>query len=614
MRRTRRSAAKTAIVDALAIDTETTLISEDEPIPRLVCATISDGSDSVGIVAHDPDLESHLREAFRGRTIFANVGFDIPVILRRFPALYPDITSALEAGRVHDVILQAKMVDIAAGEKSKTRRYNLGALVERYLPEDVCRLDKSDPWRTRYADLLGVAWERWPDGARAYALEDARATALVWQALQFVRGRWSFDPAHDEPRQVRAAVALAYQTARGICTDAARVDALDRRLEREILESAIVLEREGLARWGGTKKSPRLVRNTAAIQELIERVATERGVEVPQTKRGASTSESTIKSLGVPHGHPLAHAQRYGSLRTLRSKAIPPLRAPVVRTDYDPLLETGRTSARGSKLYPSTNLQNQPRSGGFRECLVPRPGCVFVISDWSMAELVALAQIQVWMFGRSALADALRDGRDPHAELGATIAGVASLDELEPSDRKRYRTLAKAPNFGYPGGLGVARFVAFVLGTYGIDLSQSEASALRDKWRRQWPEMVDYHRAIGDLLDRCNDTIVLGATGFARVASFTEGCNFLFQALAAACAKDSLWRLWREGSDPSLGSPLYGSHQVLFVHDEHVTECEASSAERVRDRQEEIMVDAFAGLCPDVPVRVESSIVDRYQK
>jgi DNA polymerase-1 len=238
---------------------------------------------------------------------------------------------------------------------------------------------------------------------------------------------------------------------------------------------------------------------------------------------------------------------------------------------------------------------------------------VFVASDWSTVELVTLAQTCIDWFGWSHLGDAIREGRDAHEELGSTIAG---FDIRGHEMRNTYRTLAKAPNFGYPGGLGAERFVAWANATYGdalkgsgIVIDAAFARTLKRHWLQQWPEMRLYHKRIGALSKPI--TMALDRTGYVRGGmGFTDASNFPFQGLAAAAAKDAGWDLFVL----SVTDGLCGGWPVLLVHDEYVVEVPEERAHECAAIVERVMIDALARLCPDVPGGVETMILKRYTK
>ncbi len=76
------------------------------------------------------------------------------------------------------------------------------------------------------------------------------------------------------------------------------------------------------------------------------------------------------------------------------------------------------------------NLQNQPRKPGVRECFVPRPGWVFISSDYHTAELRSLAQVLLDWYGESQMAEALRAGKDLHLVTGASIISATYEDMM----------------------------------------------------------------------------------------------------------------------------------------------------------------------------------------
>jgi DNA polymerase-1 len=256
-----------------------------------------------------------------------------------------------------------------------------------------------------------------------------------------------------------------------------------------------------------------------------------------------------------------------------------------------------------------------PRAEGFRECLIARPGKTFVISDWVAAELVSLSQVLLNLFDHSKLADALREGRDPHIEMGCLIGNVklADFDKSNP-EHKELRQLAKAANFGLPGGLGAESFIAFAKATYGVELTLQQAYDVKEAWFEQWPEMREYFKWINDQGDENNEFEILHhwSKRVRGKCRYTQACNTLFQGLASDCAKVALWNLLKTSRDPM--SPLFGAQQVLFVHDEIVTECDIEDAPDALAEQEKIMIKSFAVPCPDVPVRVESKISSYYRK
>jgi len=350
------------------------------------------------------------------------------------------------------------------------------------------------------------------------------------------------------------------------------------------------------------------------------------GLAVILTDTGKpALDEETLERARIPPGHPLDAYRRYKAMRGKLTK-IQIYRAPVVRTRYDECKDTGRTGSSGPQgrrkpdkveawEWIGDNLQNLPRKGGWREILVPPPDHVFIMSDYSGVELCTFAQIELDLFGKSKLANAIRDGIDCHGYLAAGLLGIpfSQFDRSNPEHEAR-RQFAKIPNFGFLGGMGAARFAAHSTKA-GYPLTEDEARRVKETWLRTWQTRA-YFQHWGRLQEVSPSgliTLVQPRSGRVRSGcTFSEACNTNFQGLAIDLAGDALWQLFLAGMDP--GSPMHGAYQVLFVHDENVTVAPRDRAEAVRDEQERIMVEAGRRWCPDVPVRVESKIAERYCK
>jgi len=585
----------------LGLDTETTLATEAEPIARLVSVALCGASGPVLFAAHDPALPGVLERVLTGTIASANVPFDWYVLARAFPELIPTLMGSIRDGRFWDVLTNEKHIDIASGEYRHPGGYGLKGVAKRRTGLD---LEKGeDTWRMRYSELLGLEITDWPEDAREYALLDARAhyeTAIAQAPYLTTYLR----PAADN---VRAHIVLYGQYLRGVATDQDAVDRLDQRLTKEFHEHTLRCLLNGLVRFKHKKKRPSpLVRSTKAATEMLLKIP---NVRVTYTDTGrVALSEDALKTAGIPAGHPLDSYRRRGSVQTLRTGWVEPLRSPVIRTRYDELVDTGRTSSGPpGDPFKGRNLQNTPQKGGYRECLRARPGHRLVVIDFGGLELVTLAQKQFDWLGSSRLGDALRDGRDPHSEMGARLLGIDSdlFDKRKPAHALK-RKLAKALNFGLPGALGAARFVDYAAREpYEIVLTEAEARQLKATWLDQWPDMKEYFRYINR-----HETsmgvfeLTEERSGHVRGGMFyPEACNFPFQCLGAYVAKRALWREFEAGIPT-----------VLFVHDELVAEPREEDAEHVLEQLSSIMIAAARELCPDVPIKVEGAVMERYGK
>ncbi len=649
------------------LDTEFVPYSELEPVPRLVSVAIDDGAHTWLYPAHDPDLERALLSAFGVGVALANGPADVYPIWRAFPKLLHPIVDAYSCGRVTDVLLDERSIDIALGEHFPSNDYSLAGVAKRRAGFE---LDKSgDTFRMRYGELLGLPISAWPEAAVRYACLDARANSLI-HATQREYGPAVLDGVSAD--NARADLALWRQTLTGIHTDAAWVEALDKRLSAWIDTAVTRCMDAGLAKYKHKVKrpSPVVFSTKAAQAAMLAAHAADPTVRVTFTDPTSKHPNGQValgldaleaagfrrgRAVDLPDGRNLIvddvrweHAMasktppevaatlpgmldvmpievfRLGkALRTQRNKVVPVLRHPVVRTNYSCLVDSGRTASAGFAAdgafsfwaASSTNFQNQERDNRVRGCLIAPPGCELAISDFGMLELVALAQVELDLFGRSALAQALQAGIDVHAQFGADMLGIPleAFDKNNPA-HKQARQGGKAWNFGKPGGLGQDRFIKWARKTYRVELTPEQERAHTRRWKARYPEHDLFFRYVKSKSDRDGlHTIRVPRCGHVRGGMrFPDACNTHFQTLGAYIAKRSLWKLFCASIDPS--SPLHGVFQILFVHDEHVSVCPIGRGVTVIPEQERLMIEASSELAPDVPIKIESTITRRYGK
>jgi hypothetical protein len=599
----------------IAIDTETRLVSDIEPVPPMVCAAVTVDDETVVLHHADPDTPGLLRELLQEPVSWANAPFDLAVTSERYPELEPLVWDALREGRVLDVLTRQRLLDLANGLGLK-REYGLKQVARRCTGID---LDKAnDTYRLRYGELIDVPLVRWPAEALTYAMEDSRATARSGEAQDKVASAFErehgISPLTNAPAQARAHWAMHLASLHGVMIDPRAVAELDQRMQARLRDLSARLQARGLVRASGVRDT----KAAAAMMVASGSTKMTKGGTKPHKKTGlvappkVALDNDAIELLHLPSDHPLVEYQLYGAIMTLRSRSLKPFMGrEIIRTRFTELVENGRTSS------ANPNLQNLPGpvklehmlgpGPGFRECIVPGPGNVLVIADWSKAELVAWAQVLIKLFGNnprtSALAKALREGRDPHEEVRAAIGPDTE------------RKLAKAGNFGFMGGAGVERFRVQARQDYGLHLSADEVYRLKMVWRQAWGGDAYFRwvQANLDAGDGSMDFIHPGSDRVVRGLTFTEGCNYPFSGLTADASKDCLWRLAVEMyTDPS--SDLYGARQPLFVHDENVLECPRAAADKVAARLERVMIDVYADWCPDVPIKVDIHIAERYGK
>lgn len=608
----------------LSIDTETFPITRGQLVPRLVVlSTFQPLRDEAVLVPHTSAgerLHGWLRSG--GSVVGHNIAYDLAVLVRQWDetgggkspvngrSLLEEVFHAYQDGRVRCTKIREQLIQIALGAGgdveaggAKQRDFSLAECMRRRFGMDLSADKKGpDAWRLRYHELHDVPHGDWPEEARRYALEDAR---LAWKLYE---AQWKEeDLLRDENAQTRAAWMLHLAAAWGIRTDAAAVGELGVNLEREYRQLESELKDAGVIRETGTK-------DTARIKARVEHAYAARGMQAPTTPSGAtSTARETLDESGDPV---LAKLGKLSGVEKLRGTFLPVLMGGTERPinpRWNTLVSSGRTSC------SAPNLQNLPREGGVRECFVPRPGYLFAQADYGILELRALAQVLLAMFGKSAMAEALQAGRELHLEMAARLLGItyeeAVARKKEPQV-KEARQLAKAANFGFPGGLGAKAMQGYAKAAYKVDMSERQAADLRATWLETYPEMELYFRHVAQLVERHGGAYQQEAYLSRRLrgdCGFTDGCNGYFQSLAADGAKAAGWLIcWECYTVPT--SPLFGSRIVAFVHDEYVLEVPEARAPEAAERLAALMVEGMRTFIRDIPITAEPLLMRRWFK
>lgn len=279
------------------------------------------------------------------------------------------------------------------------------------------------------------------------------------------------------------------------------------------------------------------------------------------------------------------------------------------------------------------NLQQPPRKGGVRECFIPRQGNHFVSADYSFIELCTLAQACFDFFGFSKLREAINAGLDPHIDMavfmlaaidGVTLTYAEAKSRYKAGDRRlaEMRQWSKVANFGLPGGLGAETLVEYARTTFGVTITLEVAKTLKPLWLAKWPEMVQYLKRVSNMTRHGRSFTVqqLRSGRIRGECGYCDGANSYFQGMAADGAKEAGWRIFKETmlldpfGDGSGPTALYGSHLVLFLHDEFIIESPIEKAPKAALRLSEVMIEGMKKFVPDVTIKAEAVITDRWIK
>ncbi|MEI6807025.1 MAG: DNA polymerase, partial [Myxococcaceae bacterium] len=362
---------------AVAFDTETELITPGNQAPQLICLTWTNQDNEPQIV-HWKQAYEIARELIENATlenplVGHNTAFDLCVLAKQFPDLMPLIFDAYERDAIADTAVAEKLIDISFGNELIS--YSLASLGSRYF---ALELDK-DTWRLRYGELKETPLETWPQGAKDYALTDAKTTLEIFKAQQ----------KHDLPdlaAQCRADFALRLASNHGMITDIKAVSDFKLKAVEEFQEIQSLLFANALLK----KQKNGFVRDSKKAQQRLVNIMDGLALRTPsgQVQVNEDACIASNDSLLLAYN-------RYSKLQTLISKDCAILergtREPV-HTYFNVLVNTGRTSSR------NPNLQNPRREPGVRECYVPRGGFVFASADYEAAELHTLAQVCIYFF------------------------------------------------------------------------------------------------------------------------------------------------------------------------------------------------------------------------
>jgi len=580
-----------------AIDLETWLIAAGHLAPHPVSIAWADITQPQAVTLRlwsDPRLLAELREILRGGLIGHNVAFDMAVLAQWYPQVREDIWRAYLDGRILDTKLACQLADVAAD--SVEAEYSLEACCKRLLGVSIAGKHGPDAWRLRYRELTDVPVDQWPEAASSYARLDVTYTAQLWNKV----GR---QPTDDF--ECRAGWSLHLSSAYGLRADSDSVAALDSDLTASVAKRDKILREHRILRSDGSK-------NTTLIANLV---VDELGDDCPKTTTGKpKTDAETLGKCTHPALVALAEAASAEKLQSAFLPVLKDARGLPINPSYNVILRSDRVSC----FKP--NIQQLPREGGVRECFVPAKGNVFVSVDYAGAELVCLAQVLLVLFRKSAMADAIRAGRDLHLEtasmlLGRTYEQTVKDYKAGDPEAKGARQLAKALNFGIPGGLAPKTLTAYLLG-YGVKATLEQATDYRNRWLALYPEMDQYFKMLKAETRSGSVKITHPLTGFVRGGcEYTSGANHYFQSLLAKVAKEALWRVAVEcygalGSDTA----LRGCRIAAFVHDEILLEAPRDRAPEAAERLAEVMRESSIPWMPDLRLGADPCVMSRWSK
>ena len=118
-----------------------------------------------------------------------------------------------------------------------------------------------------------------------------------------------------------------------------------------------------------------------------------------------------------------------------------------------------------------------------RTMLIPKPGCEFIVADYSAIE----ARVLAWEAGEEWTLDAFRDGKDLYCSTASQMFGVPVEKHGANSELRQKGKIATLA-CGYQGGAGAL----ISMGALDMGLKESELPDIVEGWRNANPNVVRY--------------------------------------------------------------------------------------------------------------------------
>lgn len=641
------------------VDSETALIDRGPDMaPPLACLTYCAQDYNPGIL-HWSEAEDFTAYLFdECHIVGANFAYDACVLMRAFPRLVPNIFKCYRENRVRDVLLAQKLIDLGTGCLGGYRNgngvfveyaYSLAALYSRH---GLGSLDKSeDTYRLRYGELLltpldigktvpadrfrdvyGEAWLSkarqmaspepcWPNAAKSYAVDDARATLQVDAAQQ--QFSEFLENVH---MQTRYALSRQLMSITGMITDPETCRIYLEETKAEIARCKEVLEKHGLIRTTGPK-SKIGTRDLAAAKARMTAVCKELGIEPKLTpKDGISLDAEATRDTGDPV---LKAYSTFTSATTIinkvtllqeGSKGLP------LQSSFDMVKANGRCASRmPSKKTPliGVQLQNLPKVGKMRQCFIPPPGFALLSIDFSMHELVVISQLELWTVGKSELAKALNAGRDVHCEVAAILLNCSYEEAYTNRKHGKYalaRQQSKEVNFGGYGLLSAKRLMLQMNkkrkdGDPIITIERAEE--ILQAWRERWkPDgYFDFCKSLFGGNEWGMTTIKQYVSGRVRAhVDYPTVCNSFFSGLAADASQHADTEVTEKCLLAGPSDPLWEARPLLSVHDELVAKVRLDRLHAGAMQMTDIFRSTAQSYTPDVKLNAEPAAMLAYDK
>jgi DNA polymerase-1 len=478
----------------------------------------------------------------------------------KFDALWLLVKCGLRLPRVFCTLTAARL--LAAGTKPGN---NLDQCLERYLGFPPAPDHSTSDWGAMLLTDDQIAYAA-RDATHLHQLKGALDHELEIAGLNGV--------ANLEMRLLPAVVAMEHT---GMAVDAEKL---------RFIESVARANAEAAAKdVRAVLDLPNL--NLGSPKQLLPAL-TARGIPL------ASTNEESLQSCGDSEVVPKILAHRSFEKQAQQAASLLESLAPDGRIHgrFDP---TGTATGRFSSKSP--NLQNIGR-GELRSCFIAPEGRRLVVADYSQVELRVAAALA----GETRMIEAYKRGEDLHRLTASVVLGKP-LEAVTKDDRQ----LAKAVNFGLLYGQNAKGLVRYAKTSYGVELSEDQARAIRQKFFATYGHLRQWHGLSHQQAERGVEE-VRTITGRRRLIPSTASAWECFTALVNTPVQGGSADGIKQALVDLAAKLPEGARIISTVHDEIIVECDEAQAESIRDVLASAMREAMAALFPQVPIEAEAGV------
>jgi len=337
------------------IDFETHLISDDTPIPKPICISFYDGNKDGILIGQD--IEDFLTRIFKDEHIKIgahNAAFELNVITKYYPNLKPFLYKKLNNKKIICTKIYEQLLDCV--RKHPIGIFNLAALVLKYFNIDISE-DKKNPnaWRLRYHELENVPLCDWPKEAINYAKYDSIYAYDIYK-------NQLLEADIDISLSVSADYYLNRMGSTGILIEQTRVSTIEEELKNQISVHKEILQKHEIL----IQDKKGLKRNMKAFKALLKK-------KLPNIRY---TAKGSISTSNEDLNHYLTLISKNDYLYSLLNSFLNIMSVekvltaftsrlkkatPYIRTQYNAVVSSGRTSSFTSDNFASVNIQQMPR-------------------------------------------------------------------------------------------------------------------------------------------------------------------------------------------------------------------------------------------------------------